>query len=100
MIALARSSAPAGRSFAGLFLPSDRTIGSFGSIAPAIWCKICRAPGVTFMRIPAFAGALLLLVTMSARAEDHGVHLVKTSILMPDGVRSEERRVGKECRSR
>ena len=38
------------------------------------------------MRIPAFAGALLLLVTMSARAEDHGVHLVKTSILMPDGV--------------
>src|SRR3984885_5970261 len=86
MIALARSSAPAGRSFAGLFLPSDRTIRSFGSIAPPIWCKICRAPGVTLMRFPAFAGALLLLVSMSARAEDHGVHLVKTSIPMPDGV--------------
>ena len=38
------------------------------------------------MRIPAFSGALLLLVTMSAQAEDHGVHLVKTSIPMPDGV--------------
>ena len=38
------------------------------------------------MRIPAFSGALLLLVTMSARAEDHGVRLVKTSIPMPDGV--------------
>src|SRR5271154_1668941 len=59
---------------------------SFGSIALANWCKICRAQGVTFMKIPAFAGALLLLVTMNARAEDHGVNLVKTSIPMPDGV--------------
>jgi predicted acyl esterase len=38
------------------------------------------------MRIPAFAAALLLLVAMSARADDHGVRLVKTSIPMPDGV--------------
>ncbi len=38
------------------------------------------------MRISAFTGALLLLVTISAQADDHGVRLVKTSIPMPDGV--------------
>jgi putative CocE/NonD family hydrolase len=39
------------------------------------------------MRIPAFAAALLLLAAMGgARAADHGVRLVKTSIPMPDGV--------------
>ena len=38
------------------------------------------------MRIPAFTGALLLVVTISAQAADHGVRLVKTSIPMPDGV--------------
>src|ERR1700722_3440252 len=48
--------------------------------------KTCRREGSIFMRIPAFAGALLLLITMSARAGDHGVRLLKTSIPMADGV--------------
>jgi X-Pro dipeptidyl-peptidase (S15 family) len=38
------------------------------------------------MRIPSFAGALLLLAGVIAQADDQGVRLVKTSILMPDGV--------------
>ena len=38
------------------------------------------------MRGFALAGASLLLIMMSARADDHGVRLVKASIPMPDGV--------------